>query len=207
MSWRSSSRRLSERGFRWPIAITAIALLTGLLAIVSCQRDAPSDGAAEAGAAPAAEADEASATGEMLTAELYFPGTGGWLHAERRELPANAEIAERVSTVVETLLAGPRDSGMRPPLPGDVTVRRVYLAEDGLAFLDLQSPEDAPPPASGSLREMLTVYSLVNTVVLNFEELERIVLLWNGRQRRTFAGHLDTMRPLTANTDLIAQAP
>ena len=52
---------------------------------------------------------------------------------------------------------------------------------------------------------MLTVYSLVNTVLLNFEQLDRVVLLWNGRQLRTFAGHVDTMRPLAANPDLIAR--
>ncbi|MEM7357123.1 MAG: hypothetical protein AAF657_40285, partial [Acidobacteriota bacterium] len=63
------------------------------------------------------------------------------------------------------------------------------------------------PPASGSAREMLTIYSLVNSVLLNFEEVERLVLLWNGGQMRTFAGHMDTRRPLVANLDLIARGP
>ncbi len=203
---RRSVRPWPPSGTTW-IAIAIVLVLAGLVAVVVWQRNAPENSSADAAGTVPAAADEAPATGEVLTADFYFPGTGGWLQTERREVSASAETAERISTVVETLLAGPRGRGMRPPLPDNVTLRRVYLAEGGLAFVDLESPEGAPPPASGSLREMLTVYSLVNTVLLNFEELERIVLLWNGRQLRTFAGHLDTMRPLAANTDLIAQAP
>ncbi len=54
---------------------------------------------------------------------------------------------------------------------------------------------------------MLTVYSLVNTVLLNTEGAERLVLLWNGQQPMTFAGHLNTARPLKANRDLVARDP
>lgn len=181
------------------LAIAILAIFGGLVALVSCQREAehppaPNDAQPGADAGPAAV--------ETMTAALYFPGFGNRLKVERRELPANGDAAERIATVVEALLAGPQSSGMGAPLPDSVSLRKVYLA-DGTIFLDLESAEGASPPASGSLREMLAVYSLVNTVLLNFEEAETLVLLWNGRQLRTFAGHLDTTRPLTANLDLI----
>ncbi len=186
------------------IAIALFAVLAVLVAIVSRQQDDSGETASESVETETTASDEDAAVGEMLVAELYFPGTGGWLHAERRELPSSAESAERISAVVANLLAGPRGGGMRAPLPESVSVRKVYLSENGVAFLDFESI-DSTPPASGSQREMLTVYSLVNTVLLNFEELDRIVLLWNGRQLKTFAGHVDTMRPLAVNTDLIAR--
>ncbi len=189
------------------IAIAIVAVLAGVVAVVFWPRDVPEGATSETDGSETAAVDEDLAAGEVWAANLYFPSTGGLLLAEAREVPASAETAERISALVTTLLAGPRGRGMRPPLPDNVTVRKVYLAEDGLAFLDLESPDGAPPPASGSLREMLTVYSLVNTVLLNFDELERIVLLWNGRQLKTFAGHLDTMRPLAANTDVVARSP
>ncbi len=141
---------------------------------------------------------------ELAARDLYFPGDGGRLYAEQRELPVGADLEERVTGLVEALLAGPQGAGIRPPLPDDVSVRRVYLLEGGQAVLDLASPEGAPPPPAGSQRERLMVYSLVNTVLLNFEEIETLVLLWNGEQPLTFAGHLDTSRPLRANPDLIA---
>ncbi len=189
------------------IAIAILAVLAGLAAIVTWQRDSPEDPAARPDEAQEAAFEGDTVASEVLAAELYFPGTGSRLLAESREVPENGDSAERITAVVETLLAGPQGSGMRAPLPDGVIVRKVYLPEKGLAFLDFESPENVPPPASGSLAEMLTVYSLVNTVLLNFEELDRVVLLWNGRQLKTFAGHLDTMRPLAANPGLIAQAP
>ncbi len=49
------------------------------------------------------------------------------------------------------------------------------------------------------------LYSLVNTVLLNTPEANRLVVLWNGRQPETFAGHIDTARPLAARPNLIAE--
>ncbi len=187
------------------IAIAILAVLAILVTIASRRQDGSEKTLSESAPTVTAAPEEAAEASETLTADLFFPDTGGWLLAERREVPVSSEPAERISAVVANLLAGPAGGGgMRAPLPEGVGVRKVYLSDDGVALLDLESAE-ALPPASGSLAEMLTVYSLVNTVLLNFEELDRVVLLWNGRQLRTFAGHLDTMRPLTANTDLIAR--
>ena len=68
---------------------------------------------------------------------------------------------------------------------------------------DLRSAERELPPASGSLAERATVYSLVNTLLLNVEGTRAVTLLWNGVQRESFAGHLDTTRPLSADTSLV----
>ncbi|MCP4659309.1 MAG: GerMN domain-containing protein [bacterium] len=136
--------------------------------------------------------------------DLYFPGAGGHLSVEPRELPADADSAARVTDLVEALIAGPQGASLRPPLPDGVTVGQVYLMDGGTVILDLESAEPAPP-ASGSLREMLTVYSLVNTVLFNVEEAEQLVLLWNGQQPSTFAGHLNTAQPLLPNTRLVAR--
>ncbi|MCP3957115.1 MAG: GerMN domain-containing protein [bacterium] len=193
------------------IAITLTAVLVAVVTIVSCEREVEPGEGSEPIEETATEGEEELEALDLTPADLYFPSAGGWLRAERREVPSSEAVAEGIVAVVEALLAGPGvaetpASGLYAPLPEGVTVRRVYLAER-TAFLDLQSPEGAPPPPSGSRQEILTVYSVVNTVLLNFEEVEQLVLLWNGRQPRTFAGHLDTMRPLSANTDLIARAP
>ena len=193
---------------RQTVLIAIVAVLAGLAAVVLWQRDDSGDTLAETpGTQPATPETDGEAAAETSTRSLYFPGYGRRLATERRELPAVADTEQQVAAVVEALLAGPSVAGMEAPLPDGIQLRKVYLAEDGLAFIDFESPEGSPPPASGSLGEMLTVYSLVNTVLLNFEELERVVLLWNGRQLRTFAGHVDTMRPLSPKLGLIAATP
>lgn len=188
------------------IAIAIFAILAGLAAIVLRQPDEPTGSTMEPSGAESPDSGESATADEMLEAVLYFPGTGGLLRSERRELPPSPDASGRTATVIQALLTGPQGTGLRAPLPEGIAVRKVYLAEDGLAFIDFESPEGAPPPASGSTREILTVYSLVNTVLLNSEEVDRLVLLWNGRQLKTFAGHVDTTRPLVANTALVAQS-
>jgi len=154
------------------------------------------------------DTDTAPATGGAglgLPVDLYFPTVDGRLAVESRELPPSSEPTARIQGLVEALLAGPRsaDVGLVRPLPKDVTLEGVYLGPGGVAFLDLRTPEPRSPPSVGSREEMQIVYSLVNSVALNVAEARRVVLLWNGRQPGTFAGHLDTSHPLAPDTGLV----
>lgn len=158
--------------------------------------------------APEVETPEVELTTEEVETEvieLLFPGEGNLLYSEPREMPAVGTIDQRIQAVIETLLAGPTSAGFRPPLPDGVKVLAVHFLErEGTVVLDLGAPEEEGPLAMGSRREMLSAYSLVNTVTSNFEGAERLQLLWNGRQPVTFAGHLDTSRPLAPNSSLQA---
>ena len=136
-------------------------------------------------------------------AALYFPGRGARLYAEEREVLLAGTVEHRIANLVEELLNGPTKSSLYPPLPSEVTLGAVYVTSESVAYLDLDAPPDLSKPPWGSKREILAVYSLVNTVLLNFSEIQAVVLLWNGQQRATFAGHLDTTRPLGPNRDLL----
>jgi Sporulation and spore germination len=186
-------------------AAAAVLLAAGLLYFLGDADEESADGLGD-GVTPVDE-NALPLPEESFTANLYFPDGGVQLHAESRELPPGGSVEERVAALVGALLAGPEDGRFLAPLPQEVTLRKVYLIDGTTVFLDLESPDGGPPPASGSLREMLTVYSLVDTVLLNTEGPERVVLLWNGQQPKTFAGHLDTGRPLLADSRLIAGSP
>ena len=157
---------------------------------------------------PAGEAVPATTAaplaGGTMAVDLYFPGDGELLFPERREVESAGEPPARVRRVVEALLAGPQAPGLHPPLPTGVAVGNVHLAPTGVVYVDLRSETNATPPAGGSLREMLMVYSLVNSILLNVPEASRVVLLWNGNQPVSFSGHLDLTHPLQASPDLIA---
>ena len=101
-----------------------------------------------------------------------------------------------------------------PALPAGVGLLEVELL-DGVAYVDLTTVEvgsgtgstrasDRPAvflerPAMGLTEELLAVYSLVNSLTANNLGIDRVVLMWNGEQRPTFAGHVDTTRPLMAD--------
>ena len=89
-----------------------------------------------------------------------------------------------------------------PGQPGCVVVLGFGEVPPG-GIVVVEEPARAGPPVSGSQTELLAVYSLVDTILLNVPEMEAVILLWNGRQLLTFAGHLDTSLPLRADSDLI----
>jgi len=96
---------------------------------------------------------------------------------------------------IRALFTGPRTQGLVAPLPAGVTVADAFVDAQGVAYVDLAAKEPAPP-ASGSDLELLRVYSLVDSVLANEPRARSVVLLWNGAQRITFAGHVDTSAPL-----------
>jgi len=150
-------------------------------------------------AAPAASSGPQSA----FPVDLYFPAggpDGGALRTEHRNLTAAEDPKDRIKKIVQALLAGPTSpnaSGLVRPLPPGVALGAVTLTPDGIAYVDLRWPDHDQPPAGGSDAEMQTVYSLVDSIALNVPQAQRVVLLWNGAQRETFSGHLDTGRPLS----------
>ena len=104
-----------------------------------------------------------------------------------------------------------------PALPAGVRFLAVELF-DGVAYVDLTTVEvDSGTgeatgaagrsavvlerPAMGLREELLAVYSLVNSLTANNLGIDRVVLMWNGEQRPTFAGHVDTTRPLMADLE------
>jgi hypothetical protein len=148
--------------------------------------------------------DEAPGAALAGAVTLYFPGADGRLHTEVRALDTDAEGSELVRRIVASLLSGPDDDALFRPLPESTAVGSALLASDGTLYLDLISSEYSLPPVAGSQRELLAAYSLVNSVCANVPRIRGVALLWNSEQRTTFAGNLDTTRPLTPNRRLVA---
>jgi hypothetical protein len=142
---------------------------------------------------------------EQVSFDLYFPADGGLLRAERRVLEVTQQPKDRVRKIVEGLLAGPRQPGLARPFPEQVQLGGVQLVPGGTAFVDLRWAEQADPPGGGSTEEMQRIYSVVDSVALNVPQVQGVVLLWNGVQRASFSGHLDTSLPLAPDRELLAR--
>lgn len=142
--------------------------------------------------------------GPTASVELFFPGPNGRLHSEEREIPVQADLVAHLKRVVEELLEGPMTEELLPALPPEFILSWVHLNEAGVVYVDLEFTGERAFPAWGSHHEMLAVFSVVNSLFANTPEIKSVVLLRNGQQRSTFAGHLDTSRPLFANSRLVA---
>jgi germination protein M len=131
---------------------------------------------------------------------LLFAGADGQLHPELREVPLPAEAHERARVVVRELLAGPT-AGLAPVVPYPAEVNAVFVDPSGLAFIDITAP---PAPLQGSNIELMLVYGVVDSVLLNCPELRAVQILFGGAEVGTLTGHLDLSRPLVLNRRFIA---
>lgn len=152
--------------------------------------------------APLVELETPDAPDEAI---LYFAGRYNRLYAERRTLSRSASGPAKLELVMTELLGGPSTDDLATTLPPDLELGGVFLDSNGLLFVDLSS-KAGQLRGMGSTDELLAVYSLVNTALANQPGARAVVLLWNGRQNPSLAGHVDTGRPLKANSRLIASS-
>ena len=144
----------------------------------------------------------APTTDEMLTIDLYFTdGEGSRLALERREIPVGF-IDALTRSAVEGLLSGPDKERLSRTIPEGVRIRSIFV-KDGTAYVDFTS-SIAANHVGGAWTELLTIYSIVNTLTENFSEIGKVQILIDGREFETLAGHVDISRPLHGRVQLLA---
>jgi len=137
-------------------------------------------------------------------AHLYFSDVDhSSLTAEVRILALSGGLVQRTRQIVEALADGP-NGPLTPTIPAGTRLLAVYLADDATVYLDFNRAITENHPG-GTLSELLTIFSLVNTLALNISEIEAVRLLIGGRETETLAGHIDTRFPFRPNMLMIKQ--
>ncbi len=103
--------------------------------------------------------------------------------------------------IIQALIRGPDASLMRT-IPQDTKLRALYLTGDGTAYADFSAAIKDNHPG-GVMTELITIYSIVNSLVLNITGIDRVKFLIEGREALTLAGHIDLQNPFTAEMLLI----
>ncbi len=135
---------------------------------------------------------------------LLFAGHDGLLYPELRSAPLPEEVHERIKVVMRELLAGPTNSGrLSSVVPYEAAMRSVFVDDGGNAYVDLTAP---PAGLEGSSIELLFVYGVVDSIILNCPEVTAVQLLFGGREVDTLTGHLDLSRPLVLNKRFIGSS-
>ncbi|MDY6988078.1 MAG: GerMN domain-containing protein [Thermodesulfobacteriota bacterium] len=135
-------------------------------------------------------------------AHLYFSDVDHrFLTAEVRTLALSEGVVQRARQIVEALVEGPKGP-LIPTIPGGTRLLAVYLADDGTVYVDFNRAI-MENHSGGTLSELLTIFSLVNTLALNISEIESVKLLIAGREAETLAGHMDIRFPFRPNMLMI----
>jgi len=134
---------------------------------------------------------------------LYFASPDAdYLNIEARKILREEKITDEATVLVGELIKGSRGN-LDPTIPPGSELHELYIVpEEKCAYLDFNQAFQTNHPG-GSAGELLTIYSLVNTLIDNLEGIERVQILIEGETIETLAGHIDTTKPLPRNGTIV----
>lgn len=139
---------------------------------------------------------------ERAVIHLYFADKeNSYLIAEKRVLVQPDDPAQKGKRIIESLIKGPKEGLMRT-IPLNTTLRALFVTKDKTAYADF-SPIISEKHPGGCKSEIITIYSIVNSLILNVPEIDAVKILIGGREAMTLAGHIDLRFPLKADMLLV----
>jgi hypothetical protein len=124
-----------------------------------------------------------------------------FLTAKKRRLDTSEDPARFAADIVRALLdnlLSARTQAVSEKSP----LNAVYVGGDGTAYVDL-AENIFEAQGMGCQTELLTVYAMVNSLILNMSKIERVKFLVGGKEAATLAGHIDLHRFYDADMLLI----
>jgi spore germination protein GerM len=133
---------------------------------------------------------------------LYFSGPEGeYLIGEKRKILKKNEVKEEAKETIVELIKGPQGK-LIPTLPPRTKLLTLQINDAGVAKVNF-NPALTKDHPGGSSAEMMTVYSIVNSLALNFPKIKRVQILIDGKPIETITGHLSLRQPVPPKPDLI----
>jgi spore germination protein GerM len=133
---------------------------------------------------------------------LYFSDSEGeYLIGEKREILKKKVVKEEAKEIVIELIKGPKGK-LIPTLPPRTKLLTLQINDAGVARVNF-NPALSKDHPGGSSAEMMTVYSIVNSLALNFPQIKRVQILIDGKSIETITGHLSLRQPISPKPDLI----
>jgi len=144
----------------------------------------------------------AAAPVETVRVTLFFSDSSeGKLHPEERDIAKPAEPGAFLRALFEELARGPTRPGLIGVLPPRVQLRNGFLMPSGEVVLDLAVDSSL---SFGSADELSLVSALVDTMLQNVANTQRVRILVNGEPAESLGGHVDLTRPMGFLRDDVA---
>ena len=119
------------------------------------------------------------------------------MKAEPRVIDQPSDAVAFCRQILSALFTGPRLGGIAV-LPKGIDIRALHIMGDGIAFIDFDAEAFKGHPG-GVESELLSIYSIVNTLVLNVDGVRSVKFLIGGNEAATLAGHVDLSHPFEAD--------
>jgi spore germination protein GerM len=135
---------------------------------------------------------------DRIIVHLYFSDSdNSFLISEERSFSARMRPEALGLQIMNALLEGPKHA-LERTIPEGTLLRGFYILQNRTAYVDL-SREIRERHPGGAKSELMTIYSMVNSLILNIPEIETVKILVEGKEETTLAGHVDLRFPFRAN--------
>ncbi|MCK8824783.1 GerMN domain-containing protein [Fuchsiella alkaliacetigena] len=143
--------------------------------------------------------EESKVAEETKVVKLYFSyDQAQSLKVEEREIGTK----DLYQNIIEELSKGPTQEELGATIPAE-TELLAWDLNGGELSLDFNAKFQTDHPG-GSAGEIMTIYSIVNTMA-QFEEVERVFFLVEGEKVETLVGHITLEEAVLPNYDLVVE--
>ncbi len=201
------------RGKKLTLVVFLAAVLL-LLASMGCKHEPEeeSDKKAEDKKTMSAQKDKSTEQGKtedstqqaeepkVRMVNLYFADENAeYLLAERKEVFDSSNLKENT---LEELLKGPTEEGHIATIPEGTEIKGISIGGDTIVLNFSREFVDNHP--GGSAFELMTVYSIVNTVT-EVSGVRKVKFLVEGKEVESLAGHMDLTQSIERDESLIKE--
>ncbi|MFW6030908.1 MAG: GerMN domain-containing protein [Halanaerobiales bacterium] len=140
---------------------------------------------------------EGETTDVYQSFEVYFSTKDAmYLKAETRKLNED----DIYKDAIRHLIMGPESNQLSSTIPDEVELKEIEI-RNKVAYIDFNRSL-IENHWGGSAGELLTVYSIVNTMT-GFKEIEAVKILVEGNNMESLLGHMDLSEPLKRDESII----
>ena len=128
---------------------------------------------------------------QLFEGYLYFIDKDGrYLKSVEQKFAAGLDPHDLGLAIIQALINGPSIKELGKTVPEGTKVNALFITDDGRAFVDFDQNIRTLRDYSAQ-SEMLTIYSIVNSLILNIEKINRVKILIQGETAQTLSGHIN----------------
>ncbi|MCK9275975.1 MAG: GerMN domain-containing protein [Syntrophales bacterium] len=152
---------------------------------------------------PATGTTSATDKNKTKVALFFSDDNERFLVPEIRYIQKRDETKDQAEEMIKALIDGPKKGHVRT-LPEGTTLIGVTLAKNQVAIVNFNKNIRELHPGSCA-SEIMTVYSLTNTLTHNIPSIKSISLQIEGKNIKTLKGHINTESRFVMKRDLIVK--
>ena len=135
---------------------------------------------------------------EKIEYSFFYPADDGeYLLSVKKKVIKKEDLIKQIREVVLELFKGPPEGNNKfyNPFSDKLKLNELYVVDNSIAVIDVNDAIH-DKLLGGSDDELLTIYSIVNTLSYNFPFIRATQIIINGREAETLAGHIDISHPV-----------